>query len=86
MCVAICTMRDTPPTVHQAFLVFVFGVLIGGMVWDQHAMTSVVEYTQANSVTLYDALGRRLVLPLELCDSDLVSTAIYLVVCKRLRA
>ena len=76
LCVAMCTMHDTPPAVQNALLLIVFGILMYGMLRDQYAVAGVVNYTETNSVILHDALGRRLVLPLELCESDTVSAFI----------
>ena len=68
----MCTMHDTPHVARHALLLIVSNILMGGMVRDQH-VPPVVKYSEANAVVLHDALGRRLVLPLELCKTESVS-------------
>ena len=77
LCLLMCTMQDTPRAAQHALLLLVFGILMGGMVRDQYTITPAITYTEANSVTLNDALGRRLVLPFELCQTYSVSSFIF---------
>ncbi|VDC00283.1 unnamed protein product [Peniophora sp. CBMAI 1063] len=67
LCVAICTMCDTSHSIHTALLFAAVGILLRGIMRDNRIIAPVVGYTHSNSMTLHDALGQRLVLPLELC-------------------
>ncbi|VDB87231.1 unnamed protein product [Peniophora sp. CBMAI 1063] len=70
LCVAMCTMHDAPQAVQHGLLLLVFAILMSGMVRDQYDVVPVVQYTHSNSVLLDDAMGRQLVLPIELCATS----------------
>ncbi|VDC01529.1 unnamed protein product [Peniophora sp. CBMAI 1063] len=67
LCVAICTANDVPRAVHTALLLA--AVCILGRRGMTHSVPCAITYAQSNSITLHDAVGRRLVLPLELCET-----------------
>ncbi|VDB92115.1 unnamed protein product [Peniophora sp. CBMAI 1063] len=67
LCFAICTMHDTSRSFHSALLLAAFGILMSGMARETFTVSSDVRYGQSNSVLLDDAMGRQLVLPIELC-------------------
>ncbi|KZV72421.1 hypothetical protein PENSPDRAFT_363417 [Peniophora sp. CONT] len=69
LCIAICTMHDTSRSLHSALLLAAFGILMCSMARDERATSPNVGYAQSNSITFRDAMGRRLVLPFELCET-----------------
>ncbi|KZV62434.1 ankyrin [Peniophora sp. CONT] len=69
LCVMLFTTRDTSRPTDFALLLAAFAILMCSMARDSLTMVSDVKYTQSNSITLNDAMGRRLVLPLELCET-----------------
>ncbi|KZV62432.1 ankyrin [Peniophora sp. CONT] len=69
LCVVIFTTRNTSRPIDFALLLAAFTILMCSMARDARTMVSDVKYTQSNSITLNDAMGRRLVLPLELCET-----------------
>ncbi|VDB87206.1 unnamed protein product [Peniophora sp. CBMAI 1063] len=69
LCLAICTMHDTSRAFHSALLLAAFGILMSNMKRETLTVASDVRYGQPNSVLLDDAMGRQLVLPIELCET-----------------
>ncbi|VDC01534.1 unnamed protein product [Peniophora sp. CBMAI 1063] len=69
LCVAICTVHDTPQAVHTALLLAAVCLLLHGMTRNSYSRSRSVGYCPSNSMVLFDALGRRLILPLELCET-----------------
>ncbi|VDB99434.1 unnamed protein product [Peniophora sp. CBMAI 1063] len=67
LCLAICTVHGTSRELHSLLLVAAFGVLMSNMKRETCTISSDVGYGQSNSVLLDDAMGRQLVLPIELC-------------------
>ena len=78
LCVAICTMHETPRSIHTALLLAAVCILMSSMRnLQDRAVSNAVGYTESNSITLIDAMGQQLVLPLELCATRDVSMIIF---------
>lgn len=73
LCVVIFNSRATSQPSDFALLLLAFSILMCSMARSGRTMVSDVKYTRSNSVTLHDAMGRALVLPLELCETPDVS-------------
>lgn len=77
LCAAMFTARPngskSDPTTF-ALLLVAFTILMCSMTWDACMMVSNVMYTRHNSITLHDAMGRKRVLPFELCATYEVSS------------
>ncbi|KZV74386.1 hypothetical protein PENSPDRAFT_204182 [Peniophora sp. CONT] len=69
LCVAVCTVHDTHHVVHTAMLLAAICLLLRSAVRQGRGPVQAIAYTALNSITLNDALGRRLTLPLELCGT-----------------
>ncbi|VDB87230.1 unnamed protein product [Peniophora sp. CBMAI 1063] len=69
LCLAICTMHDTSRAFHSALLLAAFAIVMKGMARDSFTVSLDVRYGKSNSVLLDDAMGRQLVLPIELCET-----------------
>ncbi|KZV62431.1 ankyrin [Peniophora sp. CONT] len=68
LCVVICA--ETTRAVRNALLLAAVCLLTtGGMIRQGPTVSRAMEYTPSNSITLHDAMGRRLLLPFELCQT-----------------
>ncbi|KZV62439.1 ankyrin [Peniophora sp. CONT] len=69
LCLAMFTSRATSSPTDFALLLVAFTILMCSVARDGRALSSDVKYAPSNSITLHDAMGRRLVLPVELCET-----------------
>ncbi|KZV74383.1 hypothetical protein PENSPDRAFT_204093 [Peniophora sp. CONT] len=69
LCVAVCAGHMSDHTVQTALLLVAICILLRPGERKGNALVRDVLYTERNAVTLFDALGRRFVLPIELCRS-----------------
>ncbi|KZV74381.1 hypothetical protein PENSPDRAFT_204117 [Peniophora sp. CONT] len=69
LCAAVCAMHGTNRTVPTALLLIAIYILSRSGMHHARALPKEVSYTEMNALTLLDALGRRMVLPLELCET-----------------
>lgn len=75
LCVAVCAGHMSDHTVQTALLLVAICILLRPGERKGSALVRDVSYTERNAVTLFDALGRRFVLPIELCRSYEVSSS-----------
>ncbi|VDB87460.1 unnamed protein product [Peniophora sp. CBMAI 1063] len=69
LCVAIGTVHVADRGTQTALLLAVICILLCPARQRRVTLVHDIAYTEANAVTLFDALGRRLVLPIELCTT-----------------
>ncbi|VDB87234.1 unnamed protein product [Peniophora sp. CBMAI 1063] len=69
LCAAICAMGPYDQVTPKALLLVLIYLLSRSSGKRDHALALDVAYSEINSVTLLDALGRKLTLPFELCGT-----------------
>ena len=74
MCAAVCAMHGPyDRAVPTALLLVAIYILLQSSGRQGRALAQGVAYSHSNAVTFLDALGRRLILPFELCETPEVS-------------
>ncbi|KZV77240.1 hypothetical protein PENSPDRAFT_746994 [Peniophora sp. CONT] len=68
--VLVFNARTTLRSTDFALLFLAFTVLMCSISHDGHTIAPKMAYDQNNAITFYDAVGRRLVFPLELCETS----------------
>ncbi|KZV62436.1 ankyrin [Peniophora sp. CONT] len=70
LCAAVCAMHGPyDRTVPTALLLVAIYILSQSSGRHERALVHDVAYTATNAITLLDAMGRRIILPLELCET-----------------
>ena len=78
LCAAICLMGSHDQIAPKALLLIMVYILSRSSGRHDRALLQDVAYSEVNSVTLLDALGRTLVLPIELCETREVRVSRWL--------
>ena len=78
LCATICLMGPHDQVAPKALLLIMVYILSRSSGRHDRALLQDVAYSASNSVTLLDALGRTLVLPIELCKTREVGLSCWL--------